>query len=232
MPNARPASVQASRKQSTTYEWNNDLLIAVRVTTQQPGDRNFSAYFDYFADGKGVQRVSIEDARLPAATLRFTPAGAVGSGKGVYTSLLNNPVADPLMIEKLSGNRVSTIVAGNPYFHPFSWSGIYLFLAEYDNLGRVKSAKQIPTADQKDALRVFDFRWDGEGPRLMEIKERGTGDYSRTMTYVGTKLVAETISFHGKPSKITYTYSGDKLMGASCTDDPSLDGRSRKVTFR
>jgi hypothetical protein len=233
MPNARPAEVRASHKQSTTYDWNKDALREVHVTTQQPGDRDFTAYFEYFADGKSVKRVSTEaisDAKEAAAPLRFTPNGPVGGGKGVYTALLNNPAADPLMIEKLTGKRVAAIVAGNPYFHPFAWDGAYLFIAEYDDQGRVKSAKQIPTAGQEALARVFEFRW--EGLLLKEIAERQTGDYQRTMTYAGGKLIAETISFRGKKSKIEYKYKSDQLLEAYCSDDPSLGGRSRHVTFQ
>jgi hypothetical protein len=238
MPNARPLEVRASRKQTTTYQWNRDALSAVHVITQLPGEADFTAYFDYFADGKSVRRVSTEaipeGKDTTIAPLRFTSGGPVGEGKGVYTALLNNPVADPLMIEKLTGTRVAAIVAGNPYFHPFAWTGVYLFIAEYDNQGRVKSAKEVLTAqqkgEQKESAHDFEFRW--EGLRLLEILERGTGGYRRTMTYSGPKLVSETIVYKGKDSKIEYKYKGNELLEASCTDDWSIDGRSRHVTFR
>jgi hypothetical protein len=237
MPNARPLEVRASRKQTTSYQWNRDALSVVRVTSQLPGDSAFAAYFDYFADGKSVRRVSTEaipEGKETTAPLRFTSGGPVGEGKGVYTALLNNPVADPLMIERLTGVRVAAIVAGNPYFHPFAWTGVYLFIAEYDNQGRVKSAKQVLTAQQKTEQREsahdFEFRW--EGLRLLEILEHGTGGYRRTMTYSGGKLVSETIVYRGKDSKIEYKYKGNELLEASCSDDWSIDGRNRHVTFR
>ncbi|MDR3718714.1 MAG: hypothetical protein P4K98_07920 [Bryobacteraceae bacterium] len=233
MPNARPADVRASHKQSTSFRWNGDALSEVHVATELPGESGFTAYFEYFADGKSVRRVSdetIPESKGAVGVVRFTPNGPVGAGHGVYTVLLDNPQADPLMIERLTGDRVATIVAGNPYFHPFVWKGIYAFIAEYDDQGRVKSARQILTPDQKGTAHAFELRWDGL--RLMEITERGTGDYRRTMTYSGGKLSAETISFHGKDSKIEYRYKGDQLVEASCGDDPSIDGRSRHVTFR
>jgi hypothetical protein len=256
-PNARPVEVRASRKQTTSYEWNGDALSAVRVTSQLPGDSAFAAYFDYFAVGKSVRRVFSEatsgvnpmrltldkiiavgpadpERKETTGTVRFTSSGPVGEGKGVYTALLNNPVVDPLMIERLTGTRVAAIVAGNPYFHPFAWTGVYLFIAEYDNQGRVKSAKEVVTAQQKadqgESAHDFEFRW--EGLHLQEILERGTGGYRRAMTYSGGKLVSETIVYRGKESKIEYKYKGDQLLEASCNDDWSIDGRSRHVTFR
>ncbi len=236
MPNARPAEVRASRKQATSYQWDRDALTSVHVEGP-PGDFDFTAYFEYSADGKSVRRVSskaISGGKGTTAPLRFTSDGPLGEGEGAYTALLNNPVADPLMIERLTGTRVSAIVAGNPYFHPFAWTGVYLFIAEYDNQGRVKSAREVLSAqqkaEQKESPHNFKFRW--EGLRLQEIIEDGTGGYRRTMTYAGGKLTSETVSFKGKDSKIEYRYKGDQLVEASAGEDWSLEGRSRRVTFR
>ena len=232
MTNARPAEVRGSRKQTSVFNWGKDGLSDVRVTSEQQGERSLSAYFEYFGAGKGVRRVATEalnDAQQGAAMPRLTPKGPIGAGKGVYTALLNHPGGDPVMIEKLTGKRVGAIVAGNPYFHPFIWDGVHSFSVEYDKEGRVKSAQQILGEDQKGTAHAFEFRW--EGRRLTEIAERGTGDYRRTMTYAGGKLMSETIAFRGKTSKIEYKYKGDQLVEASCGDDP-VDGRSRQVTFR
>jgi hypothetical protein len=35
----------------------------------------------------------------------------------------------------------------------------------------------------------------------------------------------------GKAAHIKYTYSGNRLVSAESTNDPSLDNRSRKVGF-
>jgi hypothetical protein len=153
----------------------------------------------------------------------------VGTGKGAYVALPNHPVVDPLMVERLTAKAVATIVVGNPYFNPFVWDGIYSFLAEYDEQGRVKSARQIGVQPGQ-APHEFDFKWDGA--RLMEIAERGGSGYRRTMTYANNKLASEAISFQGKIAKIEYKYQGDQLVEASSGDDVSIDGRSRHVTFR
>ena len=228
MPNAQPLEIKASRKAGTAFQWNNGQLNAAITHTQEPGERDVSVYFDYF--NGAVRRVATEpftDKDDPAA-LRFKADGVKGSGKGEYVALLNHPVVDPLMLERLTRKRVATIVAGNRYFQPFVWKGIYRFLAEYDDQGRVKSATLI--GDSQDGPLILDFTW--QGLQLQEIAERGGQGYTRRMNYNGNRLDFETISFRGKTSKIKYTYKGERLAEAECGDDNSIDGRSRHVTFR
>jgi hypothetical protein len=232
-PNARIVDIKGPRGLSVAFDWTQDALMKVQTTEQnaQHAPVSSTVYFDYFKDRKGVRRVGTEPfaAAEDPGTPRFTPAGPVGAGKGTYVALPNHPVVDPLMVERLTGKPVATIVAGNPYFNPFVWSGVYSFLAEYDEQGRVKSARQIGVeAGQKP--HEFDFKWDGL--RLIEIAERGGSGYRRTMTYNGNKIVGETIFFGGKPAKIEYKYQGDLLVEASSGDDASIDGRSRHVVFR
>jgi hypothetical protein len=233
VPSARIAEVKGSHNLSVAYEWNQDVLT--KVTSTEMNARNVpvsaTVYFDYFKDRKAVRRVGTEPfaAGEDPGTPRFTPAGPVGTGHGAYVALPNHPVIDPLMVERLTGKPAATIVAGNLYFNPFVWTGVYQFLAEYDDQGRVKSARQIgEEAGQKP--KEFDFKWDGS--RLMEIAERGGFNYHRTMTYSNNKLVAESIAFGGKTVKIDYKYQGDQLVEANSGDDASIDGRSRRVTFR
>jgi len=232
--NARVSEVRGSRKQTTTFTWSGDLLQKITVDSDQPGERPFSAYFDYYSNPRSVRRVSSEPLTATAAAQgapRLTPEGPVGAGIGVYTAMLNLPQVDPLMVEKLTGKHTAAIVAGNPYFHPFVWDGIYLFMVEYDNQGRVTSARQVPTGSAARAdLHNFEFRWDGLN--LKEINERGSGSYSRTMTYRDGRLISEAISYGNAHPKIEYKYKGDHLVEADCSNDPSLDGRSRHVQFR
>jgi hypothetical protein len=233
VPSARIAEVKGSHDLSVAYEWSQDVLT--KVTSTELNARHVAVsttvYFDYFKDRKAVRRVGTEPfaAGEDPGTPRFTPAGPVGTGKGAYVALPNHPVIDPLMVERLTGKPVATIVTGNLYFNPFVWTGVYQFLAEYDDQGRVKSARQIgEEAGQKP--KEFDFKWDG--PRLLEIAERGGYNYRRTMTYSNNKLVAENIVFGGKTAKIEYKYQGDQLVEANSGEDASIDGRSRRVLFR
>jgi hypothetical protein len=227
MPNPQIAEIKASRKSATLFKWNNGRLDSVVTRTQEPGESDVSVYFNYF--NSAVIRVAAEPFtdKDDSTSLRFTAAGVKGSGKGDYVALLNNSTVDPLMLERLTGKRAAIIVAGNPYFHPFVWKGIYRFLAEYDDQGRVKSATL--TGPSAEGPVVLEFKW--QGLQLQEIAERGGQGYDRKMNYAGPRLESEIISFRGKTSKIAYKYKGDRLE-AECGDDHSIDGRSRQVTFR
>ncbi|MCX6622545.1 MAG: hypothetical protein NTY38_16050 [Acidobacteria bacterium] len=232
--NARVTEIKASRKQDTSYEWAGEVLSAIHTTVRQPGEQDFNIHFDYDKERKAVRRVSNQPFTDSAAALgapRLTAAGPVGAGTGVYVVLRNHPQVDPLMVERITGKQVATLVSGNPYFHPFAWEGIFVFRAEYDDQGRVSIARQILTAEQKgQPARVLEFRW--EGPLLMEVTERGAEGYHRAMQYSGSKITGEVITYRGKNSKIEYKYRGDRLMEANCDADPSLDSRSRQVLFR
>ena len=139
-PNAKPSEIRASRKQTVNFDWRNGQLASVTTVNTAPGESGSVVYFDYFPDGKGVRRAGLE--RFPAekqdlAPPRLTPEGTIGSGPGTYFALFNHPVLNPYMVERLTGKRVATVVTGNPYFHPFVWTGVYTFLAEYDSSGRL-----------------------------------------------------------------------------------------------
>lgn len=233
MPNAKPAEVRASRKQTATYEWKNGLLLSVNTVNATPADAPPpKVFFDYFPGGKAVRRVGVE--ALPSENLpppKLTTEGTTGSGKGTFFALFNHPTVNPYMVEKLTGKRVATIVAGNPYFHPFVWTGIHTFIAEYDDAGRIRSAREIH--GKNGAAHMFAFEW--QGKRLMAIVERGSGaaagEYRREMHYAGDRLLGETVHYQGKNSKIDYKYEGDRLLEAICDSDFSIDGRSRRVSF-
>ncbi|MGA2119972.1 MAG: hypothetical protein ABSH56_35195, partial [Bryobacteraceae bacterium] len=83
---------------------------------------------------------------------------------------------------------------------------------------------------------MLEFDWDGL--RLTAIRGyEGAGNqrrqtYERTMEYQGARLVSEQIRTEGKTWRIKYNYNGGKLAAAICDRDPSLDDRSRQVTFR
>jgi tetratricopeptide (TPR) repeat protein len=233
MSNPHPLDIKGSKKDMTTFEWVNGELRAVRTTAQIPGFVPVNIFFDYRPGQKGVRRVGTQDLNekgdpgLP----KLTAEGAAGTGKGTYVVLANDPVIDPLMLAKLTGKQVGTIVSGNAYFNPFIWDDVHVFLAEYDADGHVKSAKAIRG---RDAGRVLDFSWQGD--LLMGIVERGpragtTGEYRREMHYMGNRLLSETVTFRGKTGKISYHYNGDRLAEADSDESASLDGRSHKVTF-
>ena len=224
--NVHPTEVKGSRKLQTVFEWRGNVLNAVHTTLQEPiGAPPVNVYFDYYPSGHGVRRVSTElfDDKSDPGPPKVTPQGAAGQGKGTYVTLFTDPNVNPYLIEVLAKKRVATIVAGNPYFNPFVWNGVFAFIAEYDADGRVKSATPV-----KSGLKALEFQWDGN--KLVSIAEKG-GGYRREMKYNGAQLIGEVISYNGKTSKIEYRYNGGRLVEAHCDDDSSIDGRSRQVVF-
>jgi tetratricopeptide (TPR) repeat protein len=225
MPNVHIADIK-SRKQTSAFQWAGSHLLNIDTTSQDPLDKQLKISFEYSRDA--VRRVGTGtlDNKDDPNSLRFTPQGAKGNGNGVYLGLPNNPVVDPIMVERLTGHPVATLVSGNRYFDPFAWVEIDTFLAEYDDQGRVKSARLISNDPTPFTL---DFKWDGL--RLMEITQRG-GDYRRTMIYTANRLTEERITFRGKTSNIEYHYKDGQLIDADAKEDASIDNRPRHVTFR
>lgn len=235
MPNPHPADIKASKKQTASFAWNRGQLASVETVSTQPGDNSSKIYFDSFPDGKGVRRVGTEEFKdkTEPPIPKLTPDGPVGAGHGTYVVTLNHPVINPYMVERLTGKRVATIVAGNPYFHPFVWTKIHTFIAEYDSAGRVRSAKEIQA--ENGTGKTLDFEW--QGNHLLAVIERGPkpgtqGEYRRDIHYSGDRITGETVHFQGRNSKIEYKYEGGRLAEAICDSDPSIDGRSRKVSFQ
>jgi hypothetical protein len=135
---------------------------------------------------------------------------------------LNCPDFDPLLAAKFTG-RVSTRGwAGNPFFHPFLWDGIFLFDLTYDDLGRIKTATPVvqdvsrPSSPYSEPLT---FVWEGDTKRLLAIKG---AKYLREMVYDDRgRLVEEKIRHPEGNGKIEYRYRGDSMQmtGISCEDE-------------
>jgi hypothetical protein len=225
MPNAQPTEVKGSHNETTRFNWSNGQLTSVNTVAQKPDQTDVTVYFEYQPGGKGVRRVGSQPLKeTPAGeALKFTPQGTVGPANGTYVTLFNNPIVDPYMIEKLTGKRVGVIVSGNPYFHPFVWLGVHAFVAEYDNQGRVISAKPL---DPKSSDHPLTFAWEGN-----QLKSVSADGYRRDIQYSNGHIARENIQAEGKNSKIEYKYKDDRLVEVNCDPDPSIDGRSRRVTF-
>jgi hypothetical protein len=245
MPNPRIAEVKTSPKQTTTFNWAGDKLAQVETRDPESAANDSTLLFDYFKNRNAVRRVAKvtratkerPDPKEEPSRLLYTEGRTLpepDKQTWSYFTLWNNPEVDPLLVARLMSKQITTLVAGNPYFHPFVWNGVYEFHVEYDDLGRVKSAKQLtsggPAGDT--GLHNFEFQWDGVN--LTKISEVGTGSYQRVMRYAGgsgSKLLSETVTFNGKTSEIKYNWSGDRLTAARSGEDASVSGRSRDVTF-
>jgi hypothetical protein len=152
--------------------------------------------------------------------------------------LSNDPVADPLAIQRLTKQNVTVGIAGNRFFDPFFWDKVHYFLLSYDDQGRIQQAREISDPKTRTVLdQWLDFEWDGL--RLMAVHGfQGTESknrvkiYDRTMQYQGNQLVSEDVQYQGKSYKTKYVYNNGRLATAQTDRDPSLDDRARQVTFR
>jgi len=224
--------IDASNKMRVSFEWDGDRAGAIVPTFDKPehatGEKRIAFAYDpafpqvIAADYGGAPRVPSAD---PDQVYKYSSV-----------ILWNNPHVDPAAVQQLTGKNVAVTISGNRFFEPFVWDAIHYFRVVYDSRGRVAEAREVasPTAAPGDT--VLEFEWDGL--QLAAIRGyQGSGAqrrqfYERTMEYTGNHLVAEQVQSQGKTARIKYTYNGDKLTAAACDKDPSLDDRSRQVTFR
>jgi hypothetical protein len=224
--------IEASNKMRVAYDWDGDRLRSLVPT------------FDKAEHATGERRVAFAyDAAFPAVNAVAYDAAQIVSSKDPDESykrsallLSNNPYVDPGAVQQLTGKNIAIGISGNKYFNPFVWDAIHYFRLTYDNRGRVAQAREIsgPTAAPADS--VLEFDWDGSiltairGYQGAANQRRQT--YERTMEYQDGRLVSEQIQSQGKTWRIKYNYNGGSLASAVCDRDPSLDDRSRQVTFR
>jgi hypothetical protein len=147
---------------------------------------------------------------------------------------LNSPDFDPILAEKYSQKTVTRGWSGNPFFHPFLWTGIFLFDLTYDAQGRIAEAKPVyldtsrPRSPFSDVLK---FKWDGASNRLLSIT---SPRYSRTLSYDKSgRLEREQIAFGKGKGRIDYEYQGKsrKIKSAECEDN-FFDKTQRYILFR
>jgi hypothetical protein len=232
---ARVDHIEASNKLRVAFEWDGPRLKAVVPTFEKnervTGEKKIS--FSYEDRVPQVFGVGLDDAS-PAAPgtepdERFNRSALV---------LPNNPYADPAAIERLTGRNVTLGVAGNRFFHPFVWEKIHFFRFTYDENGRAKQARHLADRNGPADNLLLEFQWDG--PRLTAVRGfqlasadggKRTQVYERTLQYEDGRLIGEEIRADNKNSRIKYVYNGARLVSANCEKDPTLDGRSRQVTF-
>jgi len=162
---------------------------------------------------------------------RATSAGERTSYSLTY---LNSPGVDPDLVFRFTGRQIARGWAGNPFFHPFIWSGFYVFDLTYDRLGRVATATPIREAagSRTDPFsEPLQFTWDGDSSRLLTIKGTKSG-YLREMKYKDNRLEEETISYPRGKGTITYEYFPDGVhLKSAKTEDNFYDKRERIALF-
>ncbi len=221
--------IDASNKLKVAYEWGGDRLKTIVPEFDKDVHVTDEKKIAFLYDD-GVPQVAAaaeENETLPP--LGSDPDEAF---RRFSVKLSNNRFADPLAIQKLTGQNVTIGISGNRFFHPFVWEKIYYFRLAYDDKGRVGEAHEFNP--KTGALTDLTLRFDWNGVQLTGVHGYQGREqvYERRLQYQEGRLVSEEIQGQGKGARITYTYNGSKMASAKCDKDPSLDGRSRVVTFR
>jgi hypothetical protein len=226
--------IEGSNKFRMEFKWEGARLKSILPVFEKAdrvtGEKTISfAYDDRFP--QVALALDGGDVRLPASADpddRFKASSMV---------VLNNPYADPVAIEKLTGRNVTIGVAGNRFFNPFIWERVHYFRLNYDESGRVRQAREIAGPKGAPQDQWLEFEWNGlqlaaiRGYQGADEKTRAK-NYERTMQYQDGHLASEEIQAGGKSSRIKYTYNGGRLVSAICDKDTTTDDRSRTVTFR
>jgi hypothetical protein len=226
--------IAASNKLTVTFDWDGDRLRSITPTFEKDirvsGEQKI--FFGYDDPNSGVTWAgNVSDPRAPA------PADPDELFRRSVVRLSNNPYADPVAIQLLTNRNVALGIAGNRFFDPFVWDKVHYFQLTYDDAGRVHQARELSDPRAAPGDQWVDFEWDGL--KLVAARAYQGADashrtkvYERTLQYQENRLVSEVIQFQGKSSRIRYNYNGGRLASAVSDRDPSLDDRSRQVTFR
>jgi len=220
--------IEASNKFHETFEWEGERLKSVTPSFENAahatGEKKISlGYEDRVPQ---VVWASDGDEARPAST-----ADPDEAYKRTSVLLLNNPLVDPMAIQRITGMNVTLAIAGNPFFNPFVWEKLHYFRLTYDDSGRVSRARELSGPKGTPADQILEFEWNGMQLTAIRGYLGKTKNYERTMEYQDGRLVSEEIQGQGKPSHIKYNYAGDRLVSAEATADATLDNRNRKVTF-
>ncbi len=249
----RIAAVTA-HKAVFSYDWTKDgRLRAVHAEfADAKGQRNYEEmvsrsrrgdadaaqkdiYFTYYADAPGALKVSYDPKSAETAEAPFAVTFArtekwgfrmVDRAGEPAVLLGNNRFVDPGIVAAIA-QPATTGVSGNAVFNPFVWDGIHYFDFAYDRSGRLERARELGADNQ------VRFSWDGERLTALEaFSDGGTHSYyRRTLSYKGSFLVSETVSWESKSYRVNYQYSGDHLQEAEFSDSGAHDGKSWKVRF-
>ena len=238
---AKVDRIAASNKLSVKFNWEGGRLRSIVPAFEKGAagavEKPFA--FGYAAGLPHAFAVDAgEAARKPSAE---SPDVVL---KEANVLLPNNPLIDVEMASRLAGKPVTIGVAGNRFFHPFVWERPYYFAFQYDDRGRVKSARQLPDAEAGAARPpvLVEFEWNDlrlESLKVYQLSDaaapatdRATMIYERTMQYQNDRLMGEQIRAGQKDAKIKYEWSaGGALVSAECDKDETLDNRSREVFF-
>jgi hypothetical protein len=227
--------ILASNKMTVRYLWEGPRLKSITPSFEKPEQATGEKPVVFSYDSRVPHAVAVDSG----GTARKEVADPDELLKSANVVLANYPFADLQMIYRLTGKQPALTVTGNRFFNPFVWERPYVFSLDYDDQGRVKSARQVTPAEgpQHPAVMV-EFSWDGL--KLASIRAyplaEGTAAaraaiYERVQRYAQDNLMGEEIRAGGKSSSIKYNWKAGALVSAECGKDETVDSRSRDVSF-
>ena len=227
--------IVASNKLTVRYLWEGPRLKSIIPAFEKPEQATGEKPVVFSYDPRVPHAVAVDSGDTP----RKAVADPDELMKSANVVLANYPFADLQMIDRLTGRQPALTVTGNRFFNPFVWERPYVFSIEYDEQGRVKTARQVTAAEgpQRPAVMV-EFSWDGL--KLTSIKAyplaasgaaAQAAIYERVQRYVQDNLMGEEIRAGGKSSSIKYNWKAGALVSAECGKDETVDSRSRDVSF-
>jgi hypothetical protein len=219
--------IEGSNKLREAFDWDGDRLKGVSPSVEggAGGERKISFVYDDKSQ-QVIWAADEENSRRPAGKDGDDPL------QSTNVVLLNSPVVDPLAVQRVTGKNVAVGIAFNRYFNPFVFEKLYYFRLTYDAQGRVSNARELSGPKGSPGEQSVEFEWNGMQLAAVRGFQGKAKMYERTLQYQGGRLVSEEIQGQGKPSRIRYTYAGNRLVSAETTNDATLDNRSRKVAFR
>ena len=220
--------IDASNKFHVTFEWDGERLKSVKPYFESAEHATAEKKFSFGYEDHVPQVVWASDGDEARPALPADPDEAY---KRAGIMLLNNPLVDPVAIQHITGTNLALAISGNRFFNPFVWEKLYYFRLTYDDSGRVSHAQELSGPKGSPAEQALEFEWNGMQLTAIRGYLGKTKNYERTMQYQDGRLVSEEIQGQGKPSHIKYNYMANRLVSAEAATDPTLDNRSRKVTF-
>jgi hypothetical protein len=220
--------IEASNKFRVNFDWGPEKLKSIlpifekadHITGEQ------ALFFHYDKDLPQVDWIGGDNETPPPA-----PPDPDEAYRKAFVLLPNNPLIDPLAVQRLTGKSLGLVMTGNRFFNPFVWEKIYYFSLTYDDRGRVVHAQQVNGPKRAPGEQALDFEWNGLQLTAIRGSVNKVQNYERVMRYRDGLLVSEDIHGGGKSSRIKYSYAGNRLVSADGATDGTLDNRSRKVVF-
>ena len=221
--------IEASNKFRVNFDWGSERLKSILPIFEKSDHLTGEEALFFFYD-KDFPQVSWigGDNEIPPAV----PSDPDEAYRRAFVLLPNNPLIDPLAVQRLTGKSLGLVMTGNRFFNPFVWEKVYYFSLTYDDHGRVVHAQQVNGPKRVPGEQALDFEWNGLQLTAIRGSVNKARNYERVMRYRDGLLVSEDIRAGGKSSRIKYSYAGNRLISADAESDGTLDNRSRKVVFQ